>query len=137
MIVDCVANSGADLGPYRRGLFYTEETRFDLTVGKSYEVYAMALISGSLTVLVADEYDKPAWLPIELFEVRDPRVPDHWEFAKGEVGPNAPAPGELICQARWGYGEVVRSEIHYYGLEERDPEALRIFHEERSRGSRD
>ncbi|SPE49661.1 hypothetical protein SNS2_1352 [Streptomyces netropsis] len=137
MILKCIANKGSDLQPYQKGLFYTTETRFDLIIGKSYEAYAMALISASLTVLVADEYDNPAWLPLELFEVEDSRLPADWEFAKGEAAINTPMPGELVCQARWGYKEVVRHDAHYYGLEERDPEALNAFNEERARRRRD
>lgn len=135
MIVRCVGNKGSNLGPYDHGLYYTDETRFDLTIGKSYVVYAMALISGSLVVLVADDYDKPAWLPIGLFEVEDPRLPNYWEFAKSEAGVGNSAPGEVISQARWGYREVVQSDSHYYGLEDRDVEALRAFYKERQRQS--
>ncbi|MEU1780737.1 hypothetical protein ABZ545_14765 [Streptomyces abikoensis] len=137
MIVKCVANKGSEIGPYRHGLFYTPETRYDVSVGTSYEVFAMALINGSLAVLVADNYEKPAWLPIQLFEVEDPSLPEHWEFAMGEVGVPPAKSGELICGGRWGYAEVVHSDAHFYGLEEREADALRVFDEERSRRSRD
>ncbi|GAA0374131.1 hypothetical protein GCM10010319_60790 [Streptomyces blastmyceticus] len=136
MIVRCVANKGSEIGPYRQGLFYTPETRYDLSIDSSYKVFAMALLNGFLTVLVADDYDKPAWLPLQLFEVEDSSLPGHWEFAAGEAGMPSPESGELICGGRWGYSEVVHSDTHYYDLEERDSEALRVFNEERSRSSR-
>jgi hypothetical protein len=133
VIVTCTGSKGSDLGQHSRGLHYSHKTHFDLTVGKSYIVYAMSLINASLTVLVADDYDKPAWLPLGLFEVEDPRLPGHWEFAKGEAEPVDSSIGAVAWQARWGYHEVVQSDSHYYGLEDRDVEALRVFYEERQR----
>jgi hypothetical protein len=133
VLIKCVDNVGSNIGPYRGGLYYTEETRFDVVVGQTYVVYAMALINDGLTVLVADTYDKPAWLPVELFVVEDPRLPGHWEFALGQRGDAGRSPGQLIWRGKWGYSELVRSDAHYYGLEDRDAEALRIFYEERDR----
>jgi hypothetical protein len=135
VIVTCTGNKGSDLGQHSRGLYYTHETHFDLTIGESYVVYAMTLINWSLMLLVADDYDQPAWLPIGLFAVEDSRLPGHWAFAKGEAeAANSPI-GAVVWQARWGYREVVQSDSHYYGLEDRDVEALRVFHEERQRRS--
>ncbi|GAA2714320.1 hypothetical protein GCM10010315_21350 [Streptomyces luteosporeus] len=133
MIVKCVANKGSEIGPYRRGLFYTPETRFTLSIGRLYDVFAMALINGSLTVLVADDYEKPAWLPLQLFEVEDSSLPADWEFVSHDIGVDSSGPGDLVCEARWGYSEVAHSDAHFYGLEERDPESLRVFDAERSR----
>lgn len=49
-----------------------------LTVGKDYEVFAIALFEGRLTFQVVDDLRYPAWLPAWLFEMADPALPPDW-----------------------------------------------------------
>jgi hypothetical protein len=49
-----------------------------VTAGKRYEVFAVALFEGRLTLQIVDDLRYPAWLPIWLFEVADPALPPDW-----------------------------------------------------------
>lgn len=92
----------------------------------------MAILNDGLSVLVVDVYENPMWLPIELFEITDPRLPDGWEFSySGEF--HEGSWGDISCTARWGYPEIVHSDKHFYDLAERVDEALRVFRAERRR----
>lgn len=127
MIVRCVKNTGADLGPFGQvGLFYTDRTSFPTKIGQEYVVFGMALFNNGLNVLVSvDEW--PAWLPIRLFEVTDPALSSQWEFSlAADDGTES-----LGVQARWGYHELVTGVDHYIGLIECDPRALDRFDAER------
>src|SRR5437016_3069695 len=97
MIVKCRVNRGSDLAPYERGLYRTARTRFDeLKVDQVYPVYAMALFNNGLIVLLANEYDRAGWYPIELFSVEDRHLPATWEFASAwEVTNNGPEESDL------------------------------------------
>jgi hypothetical protein len=127
VLLKCIANRGSALGPSRSGSLVTEETRLDdLTVGRQYRSYAMAIYLGCLNVLVCDDYDYPVWLPIGLFVVEEPRLACDWEFASfRDEDPGTP--GKRGLQAIWGYPEIVRSDAHYEGLIEGDPDARRVF----------
>jgi hypothetical protein len=104
----------------------TEETVFHVSIGKEYEVFAMALWQSVIIVLVLDETKKPNWYSIELFSVADGRLPGDWMF-------NSLANDERGVEAIWGYEAMVSDPRHYEALIERDRNALDIFEQERRR----
>jgi hypothetical protein len=159
MKIRCRANRGSDLGPFKRGLFYSRETRFSsLRVGELFDVYGISLVRAAppgvtlgqsgdevvpepgLAVLVAHQYDtpptlRPDWYPIELFTVEDARLPDDWEFSMvSEFVPSSEHSGNVL--ARWGYRLLVSSDDHFDGLAERRTRALEEFRQEFDRRNR-
>lgn len=136
MILECVANSGKELPPDPRGLYYSERTEFPVVAGVTYQAFGIALFNDGLVVLVSNKWDKPMWLPLGLFRVKDPNIPAGWEFAY--------APDEDLArdrtrgwQARLGYPDLVRSDRHNDELLEGDEAALRVFFNQRELASDD
>lgn len=127
MLLKCVAEVGADLGPYELGLFYTPETRFDLTRGCLYRAYGMMLHSSALIALTTDDYGAAAWIPLQAFTVEDPSLPSGWLFRHFPRFPRGGSPGNVNIQAIWGYPELVRDLTHNEALMDRDPTAMAIF----------
>ncbi len=65
--------------------------------------------------------NRPNWYPVQLFEIRDSKLPVSWSFA---FFSNAEQEG---VSAVWGYPELVDSQEHFDGLLEREEAALRLF----------
>ena len=129
MIVRCIRNRGTDLPRFEQtGAFYTDGTLFPVTLGRDYDVFGLVLFHGGLMVLVdLDGNAQPVWLPVQLFEVKDPAMPAHWEFNAGTDDESV----ALGLEARWGYHALVTGTAHYLGLIERDPAALTRYAAER------
>ena len=149
MLVKCVASTGAELPPFRSGLFYTTSSEFVLVdMGQTYLVYGMALVSdsalGTLTdssgvefvpgagiaILLAHQFPEeplfhPQWYPLGAFEVVDPALPNGWEFSVEQDLASQP-----LVLARWGYPLLVHSNAHFDDLSELDRDALIVFSEE-------
>ncbi len=123
MIVKCVADQGYSLPRDYRGLHFTERTRFDLTPGRSYRVYEMALFNAGLVVLVTDDYRQPNWYPMELFEVEDGNLPDNWCFALRNGG-------RAGTQAVWGHPRIVNDPALDEALAGQDDDARVVFRRE-------
>lgn len=126
MRATCRINIGKDLGPYGgRGLFYTEQTEFGVKVDETYEVYGLSVFNNRLVVLVADERWNRDWLPREIFDIPQSKLPDDWYFAVH--GPNA------LTEGRWkaelGYEEFVRTLEASEALAEGKYKATVAFHE--------
>jgi hypothetical protein len=149
VIVRCLANRASEIGPFKRGLFYLPHTQLDVVVDQTYRVYGMTLFRNAelaasmeqkpewfpaqagIAILIcplvhASGILRPDWLPLELFSVEDPQVPDHWEFGSSmQYGSNAFA--STGVEAIWGYHELVHSVEHFNGLINREPAALDVF----------
>ncbi|MDT7726628.1 MAG: hypothetical protein QOI21_3204 [Actinomycetota bacterium] len=120
MKLKCQFNNGKDLPAQRHGLYYTERSVFHVSVGRTYEVYAMTLYKKGITVLVLDDVRQPNWYPVELFEVVGGDLPDDWKFARrGE--------GEHGTEAIFGYPELVDDESHLESLVGLKKRALEVF----------
>ena len=136
MLLKCIAITGASLGPHRRGPYYFQETKYDLTIGKHYEAYAIIMINCGLAVLVTDDDDDPFWYPLQAFTIEDGAVPKSWAFRFfPDVEPGG-MPGEYQAQAIWGYSEMVYSDEHNDMLMDRAPEAREAFYAARDRQDR-
>lgn len=120
MIVRCRTNKGRDLPPDYRGMYFTDETIFYVTPGKSYRVYEMALFKLCLLVFIVDDARRPDWYPMELFEVEDGSLPGNWMFALREEG-------EKGTQAVWGHPRLVGDPDLDYALADQDPDAQVVF----------
>jgi len=105
---------------------YEKESEFDLTVAKEYVVLAIAMWETMVLFLLADDYNLPNWHPVELFLVTDNHLGDDWFFSASIANKHG-------VQAIWGYEHLVRDTDHYEALLERNPDALKIFYEEKSR----
>jgi hypothetical protein len=125
MRVICRFNKGGALAQPRFEEGYTPATEFYLTIGQSYDVYAMALWEVGLVILVVDDTSVPRWEPIELFEIVDRRIPATWEFDIGE-------PSDLL-RAIWGYSALIHDPDHHDSLSELESAALDVFWSEVSR----
>lgn len=124
MRVTCRFNLGKALPSKYLELGYTEESMFDVSIGKEYPVFAMALWKSVLLLLLSDEHELPNWYPVELFSVSAPRLPQGWFFAAYQEHPHA-------VEAAWGYERLVCDVSHWEALLERDPDALKVFFQER------
>ncbi|SHF89412.1 hypothetical protein [Streptoalloteichus hindustanus] len=131
MLLRCVANRGKDLPPGEYGLRAADKVRYPVTVGHTYQVYAMVFFRRALVVLLNDDNSMPRAYPVELFEVVDGEVPDDWTFARRFRD------GEFGVTAVLGYSELVADEDHLDLLMDNDREAWRIFFREVRRRSSD
>jgi hypothetical protein len=127
LIARCIGSTGADLGPARDRYFHVDRTKFDTTIGAPYQVFGMGIYETVLMVLIRNDYGKPSWLPIGLFDFEISTLPSDWEFRliDGIAASGGDALGHWV--AVWGYSELVRNPAHSDALLERDPEALSIF----------
>lgn len=123
MRATCVSKKGKAFSDQLIRAGYTVNSDFALSVGKDYEVYAMSLWCGVIMLLLADEHHLPNWFPMELFSLRDSRVPADWSFLQSLAN-------EKGLQAIWGYERLITDASHYDDLIERGPTALRHFYEE-------
>lgn len=122
MIVKCLKNHGSQLEPHNHGLFYTQESRFEVTIGRDYPVYAMAFSRGGFSLLLDYGDASPAWFPIELFEVLDGDMPKDWAFRYEASGDGRGGPFAV-----WGYYEMARDVDHHWKLTDHRPEHLAAF----------
>jgi hypothetical protein len=119
MKIECIASNNCQLPREYYSIGYTSKTRFDITLGFRYTVYAMCIWQKILMYLICDDYDLPNWYPAIIFEVDDKKIPTHWQF-------NYFNNGESI-EAIWGYPQIVEQKAHYSSLIERDQDALTVF----------
>jgi hypothetical protein len=121
MKVRSIGNRGADLPPSalnRPGL--TAASRYTVTPGYEYSVYAMSLSIYSLSFLVVSgENPKPYWIPVDLFEVTDHSVPAGWEFTVVNHHP--------LIRALWGYSSLINDPDHHDDLINREAKARDAF----------
>lgn len=99
------------------------QARFHVTVGKVYDVHAMALWRSGLGVLIVDDTGAPNWKPVALFQVEDHSLPAHWKFTTVD--------GADVF-ALWGYPSMIHDESHHDALIERRRAALDVFLRETS-----
>lgn len=122
MKVTCETTSSINLGEPYYQIGYTHETKYDLTVGKTYFMFAQCLWKGCLLYLLdPTERCRPSWYPASLFQVADTTIPSSWKFTYFKEY-------ELEgISAIWGYAELIQNEEHFDGLSERNAKDLEIF----------
>ncbi|MEH0939173.1 hypothetical protein [Micromonospora psammae] len=121
MKVVCIGNRGSDLPESVLSLTAnSESTKFQLTVGSAYAVYAMAIRRGNLGLLVLNDYARPIWSHVELFEFIDAALPSDWSFTTLEE--------EVFgIRALWGYRSLIQNHSHNDDLMERKRSAWKDF----------
>jgi len=124
MRVTCKINSGKLLPDQLLKIGYSCNSEFSVSIGVTYETFAMSLWRAVICVLLSNNHGLPSWFPIEIFDVSDSTLPTNWLFF------SSPGNHEGL-QALWGYERIIVDESHYDALLERDPDALRIFYDER------
>ena len=124
MKVICTANRGKALPLVYFALGDTPESEFNLSIGRTYYAFAIALWQSCLHLLIFDDSKRPRWNPIELFSISDPHLPDEWFFATYTDHPCG-------VSALWGYETLIVDPNHYERLTEQEPDAVAIFEEER------
>lgn len=72
-------------------------------------------------LLFTTEEMLPSWLPADLFEVVDQRLPYEWYFRY--LGDNDPSEMKILM----GYKELMLEDSHFVNLIELNKEAIRIF----------
>ena len=89
MRIRCIANTGTFLSEtyLDPAVGRTQETEFQLTIGKEYTVYALYQWQGSIWYYICDDQYTyyPQQNPAPLFEVVDNRLSSYWRF---KVYPN-------------------------------------------------
>lgn len=127
MKITCIANSGYDLSKKQIALGNSPGyVREYLEIGKTYEVYGIILVKGTLEYLIAvRDTITPHFEPIELFKITDTSIPPFWHY--NYFGIN----GDTTVEAVWGYRELALDSKHNVDLVERGEravEALKIFY---------
>lgn len=133
MILECVKGKGWNLsrdpaglipeGSNYRGLYFTAQSVFHLTVAKKYRAHGLALFNGAMIALVIDDETLPCWYPAEAFVVVDGTMPHNWRFGLRDQD------GATGLQAIWGYPKLVDDPNHISSLAELDSSALAEFFE--------
>lgn len=116
----CLTNIGSALPDTWFSIGWTQKSKLDITIGRSYQIYAMALWRGHLVLLLCDDGGLPNWYPIDAFNVMSCQLPASWKFSYVQK------PGSLL-QAVWGYGRLIDDPEHYDALLERDADAVNVF----------
>jgi|SRR5579883_1782657 len=84
MRVRCTNNSGKALPARLRNieLGFTEGTRFHLTLGTEYVVYALTIFLGDIWYYICDDSYSyyPVWNPAVLFAISDDRISRFWKI---------------------------------------------------------
>lgn len=120
MKIRCIANTGKSLPEsyLDPALYRTQETQFQLIVGKEYIVYALDSWQGDLWYYICDERYTyyPIHHPAPLFELVDPRLSKYWQFQIASNG--------LFTFA---FEQWFSIPFYYDKLTEQDSEAILIF----------
>lgn len=124
----CIFNDPRQLAEHQRGRAWGFAGTYDLTVGRIYQIYGMALVENVFEFLVKDDWGAPLSVPAGLFEEFDAQVPDGWRFRLHEgIHKSGTSLWESPVIVSWGYPEWVIDDEHAPALFEREPTALRIF----------
>jgi hypothetical protein len=125
--VTCKSNTAEVLSQqYLSSSGDTSETKYSLSVGKEYPVFAMCVKQSNIKILLVDKNQMPSWFPVGLFSITNPTLPAEWFFS-------AYTKEDAALQAIFGYEHIVKDAFHYKALLEKDEIALRIFQEEKFR----
>ena len=120
MKVICNQDNGAIVPADIRGDNFSAETTFPVTLGNTYNVYAMGQKVGSslLEYLVCDELGNPFYCPSHLFSIVDRSLPSNWGYSEWMQSG--------FHYRIWGYKEILNYE-HNQGLLERRQSDMELF----------
>jgi hypothetical protein len=122
MKVKCINNTGKSLSIASIEAGNTIETQFQINIDDVYTVYGINVWRNTVGYLILDKWKtNPFWIPAELFEIVDNRLPPDWYYNFYNYKE------DTWINAIWGYKELALSLDHYSKLIERYPEVLNIF----------
>lgn len=128
MIVRCLSNTCETLPATSRdsALGINADTEFPITIGRSYEVFAMTVLLGIAWYYVLDEHghDWPTWTPAPLFDVVDGTLPRSWRVGYFRFEGEDQYP--ILSFPEWA-----TDHRFYERLVDGDADAVRIFNERR------
>jgi hypothetical protein len=96
-----------------------------VTVGKRYEVCAVAVFAGRPKLQVVDDLGYPAWIPAWLFDVADPALPANWICNVFREEPALVMGPEFIAKDHDAYASMVEREADQVDRFWKRVEALR------------
>lgn len=129
MMVRCIENTNANIAEElldpAGGLH--RHTRYDLTVGTDYVVYALAVRNGfGWYYLNGDDHPYyPVRYPAHLFSVQDGGLSSRWRYAYSPSHRDHPI---LLAFAAW-----VTDPLFYDRLTDMEDAAMQVFREEKAR----
>lgn len=89
---------------------YTKESQTFLTVGREYEVHAVAIFKGFPNLQVIDDLGYPTWQVVWLFEVTDTKIPKDWICNVFHDEPVLVLGPDFVARDEVSYGAMVELE---------------------------
>lgn len=86
---------------------YTKRGQTFLTVGRAYEVHAVAVFRGFPALQVVDDLNQPSWEANWLFDIIDTSIPDDWICNAFEEDPILVLGPDFVAHDRASYGTMV------------------------------
>ncbi|TNC31267.1 hypothetical protein [Mumia zhuanghuii] len=104
------------------------ESKYPLTIGKTYLVLGMSIWENVFEFLVRDDWGGPCFAPAGFFDLFTAPVPQGWMFGLRQGIRSSgqdlwSSPGVAV----WGYPELVGDPDHAAALQEQEPDALALF----------
>jgi hypothetical protein len=89
---------------------YTKESQTFLTVGREYEVHAVAVFRGFVSLQIVDDLKYPSWRASWLFDVADHSIPSDWICTFLHDEPSMLLGPEFVVKDEESYGAMVELE---------------------------
>ncbi|KNH47350.1 hypothetical protein [Pseudomonas lini] len=137
MLAICKSNFGAAIPLSGRYLGETDQTSYSpLAVGEGYLVFALFFVFDRVDFLISGPEQLPFWVPGNLFDLTDAKIPPGWEFRSTRLDSDYKILFEAFgISYIFGYPQLVNEYQHYAGIVEHDSNALQIFADEKKRVS--
>lgn len=135
MLIKCIFNSGKDLPYDSRCLNESDETDYSfIKIGTEFIVYGLIFFPNRIDYLICLEGNNPTWIPANLFEIKDARLPMNWSICITSTNDNFKVLNESMnIKSIISYTDMVTSISHYTGVIERESEDLKVFFHEKDK----
>lgn len=135
MRVVCKSALGDAIPKTRRYLGEEDQTSyFPLVVGDEYPVHALLFIHDRIDFLVRPPSQTPFWVPGDLFDLVDTKVPEGWELRITVLSSEYRALSDTFgISCVMGYPLLVNEFQHYVGLAEGEAGEVQRFMENLAR----
>ena len=137
MFAKCKSNFGIAIPLAERYLRETDQTSYSpLVVGESYLVFALFFVFDRVDFLVSGPGSLPFWVPGNLFDLIDAKIPPGWELRSTRLDSDYKILFESFgISYIFGYPRLVNEYQHYVGVVEHDSNELQVFADEKRRVS--
>jgi hypothetical protein len=89
---------------------FTKQSQTFLTVGKKYDVHAIAVFAGSPSLQIVDDLGYPSWEASWLFDIDDTSLPADWICTLLQDDPSMLVGPAFVVKNEEAYGAMV--ELH-------------------------